>query len=74
MNITFEEWKRIGILAGWAEEYCYTHEKRPMTDDEWVEFYDTAEPHLMSLAIWPGKAYRIPLPEVPESDQGPQDQ
>jgi CTP:phosphocholine cytidylyltransferase-like protein len=68
MNISYDDWLQIGILAGWAEEFCYTHEKRPMTDDEWVEFYGS-DPHIRALAIWPGsKPYRIPLPAIPDSD------
>lgn len=50
--MTFEEWLALGAEKGWTEQFCYTHDTAPMTDEERAEEEEHGEVCIPTLRVW----------------------
>lgn len=51
--MTFEEWMNIGIENKWVEQFCYTHDVPPLTDEESQQWYEFTDDFCVpTLRVW----------------------
>jgi len=51
--MTLDEWIQIGIKNNWVEQFCYSHDTPPLTDDESEKYYQYNDDFCVpALRVW----------------------